>query len=101
MMKQQQLGEMIRHNKSSEGLMGQRIAAAGASKNIAPYLRALGGAQSQAIQAAKAAMADPSYLANPKRLSYDQLLDKYSKQFRMSGVGFAPTGNTFDQEEED
>ena len=101
MMKQQQLGEMIRHNKSSEGLMGQRIAAAGASKNIAPYLRALGGAQSQAIQAAKAAMADPSYLANPKRLSYDQLLDKYSKQFRMSGVGLAPTGNVFDQEEEE
>ena len=101
MLEHQKLKEMMRHNIAGEGLMGQRIAAAGASKNIAPYLRALAGANQQAITAARGYMQSKDYMMGKDNRTYDQIVDDFSKKFRKSGIGLAPTGNVFDQEDEE
>ena len=99
-MQQAQLAEHGRHNLATEKLMGQRIAAAAGSGNRY-MLAALGRAEDRAIKATD------GYLKTPKGLqdkrSYDDILEGYRKKFGQgaaAGIGYGPTGQVYDDDEE-
>jgi hypothetical protein len=105
MMQQQQtqLEETIRHNKASEGLMGQRIAAAsgrGQEKTFAPMLRAIGQANQQAIKATEGYMKTPKGMADKR--PYGEILGEFETRFRKSAVPmFGPTGKVYGNDDDD
>ena len=106
MMQQQQtqLEETIRHNKASEGLMGQRIAAAsagrGQEKTLAPMLRAIGQANQQAIKATEGYMKTPKGMSD--RRPYGEILSEFETRFRKSAVPmFGPTGKVYGNDDDD
>jgi hypothetical protein len=106
MMQQQQsqLDETIRHNKASEGLMSQRVAAAaagrGQERTLAPMLRAIGQANQQAIKATEGYMKTPKGMADKR--PYGEILGEFETRFRKSAVPmFGPTGKVYGNDDDD
>jgi hypothetical protein len=105
MMQQQQtqLEETIRHNKASEGLMSQRVAAMsgrGQEKTFAPMLRAIGQANQQAIKATEGYMKTPKGMADKR--PYGEILGEFETRFRKSAVPmFGPTGKVYGNDDDD
>jgi hypothetical protein len=100
---QSQLEETSRHNRASEGLMGQRVAAMsgrGQEKTFAPMLRAIGQANQQAIKATEGYMKTPKGMADKR--PYGEILGEFETRFRKSAVPmFGPTGKVYGNDDDD
>jgi len=105
-LQQQQLAETIRANKSKEGLMGQRIAAAGAGQNPAFKMLQLTGAQREkalrlAQNEVKAKLAADPGAAIKDPQAYDKMLQAAMKRYLPMTTGFGMTGVSKSQDNSD
>jgi major membrane immunogen (membrane-anchored lipoprotein) len=103
---QAQLQETSRHNKASEGLMGQRIAAAstaqagrGQEKTFAPILRGIGAANSQANKIATDLIKSRPDLVKPGEdpaAAFERIRNPIAAKLRKEAVPmFGPTGKMY------
>lgn len=103
---QAQLQETSRHNKASEGLMGQRIAAASAAqagrgqeKTFAPILRGIGAANSQANKIATDLIKSRPDLVKPGEdpaAAFERIRGPIATKLRKEAVPmFGPTGKMY------
>jgi hypothetical protein len=98
------LAETVRHNQATEGLTGQHYAALKgqyANKSMAPYINAYGRAEDRAIQATNGYMKTPAG-AMDKR-PYSEIVEEFAKKYRKNAgasIGFGPTGNIYDTDED-
>jgi hypothetical protein len=99
---QSQLDETIRHNKASEGLMGQRVAAMvgrGQEKTFAPILRGIGSANQQANRIATELIKNRPDIINPKEnpaAAFERIRAPIAARLRKEAVPmFGPTGKVY------
>jgi hypothetical protein len=86
---QAQLGETIRHNQASEGLMRQRLSATGGAGLQKAYMAGMSRAQDRASREAIKLWSDPferSKLDKAGIKSYDQLLQQRMQQHMKSAI---------------
>lgn len=106
MMRQQQaqLDETRRSNIAKEGLEGQRYAllkSQYANKSMTPYINAYSKAEDRAIQAANGYMKSRSGMMDKR--PYPEIVEEFAKKYRKNAgasIGFGPTGNTYDTDED-
>jgi len=105
-LQQQQLAETIRANKSKEGLMGQRIASAGAGQNPGlKMMQATTRARAEAMKLAQKEVsdrlrADPgASIKDPQ--AYEKMLQAAMKRYLPMTTGFGMTGVSKSQDNGD
>jgi hypothetical protein len=105
-LQQQQLAETIRANKSKEGLMGQRIASAGAGQNPGlKMMQATTRARAEAMKLAQKEVsdrlrADPgASIKDPQ--AYEKMLQAAMKRYLPMTTGFGMTGVSKSQDNSD
>jgi hypothetical protein len=98
------LAEAVRHNRATEGLTGQHYAALKgqyANKSMAPYINAYGKAEDRAIQATNGYMKTNAGLMDKR--PYPEIVEEFAKKYRKSAgasMGFGPTGNIYNTDED-